>query len=573
MVLIGAVAIGLVAFTGWQALKVRDALILVADDFTLVGDQLTAGDPAGARVTLARAQENAAVARVNTRGPGWWLTGRIPGVGPNIHAIRVVANVVDTLALDVLPGVVEATATLRPENLRPRDGRVDLAPLEAVQAEVVAVDRRLQAQARRVAGIRTTLLAPQIAESVTRLQQELGQAAVLSDRAARAVRLLPPMLGADGPRSYLLLFQNNAEPRTTGGIPGSFAVVHAREGRLSIGRQGDATTIGRFEEPVVPLTADEQRIFGPGIALYPQNVNFTPDFPRSAEIVRTMWNRRGGLQVDGVVSTDPVALSYLLQGTGPVEVEGGRRLTAGNAVELLLSDVYRQIPDPQDQNAFFSGVARQVFETVVSGRGEPREILEGLARGASERRLLVWSSVPEEQRLLEPTALSGGLSTNPRPTPRVGVYLNDGTGNKLGYYLDTAVSLTASRCQADRQVLDLTVDLASRVPEGARGLPDYVAESAAGAARGTLRLNVLVYAPAGGFIAESVVDGVARDLPELEHDGRRLVQVTVEIPPGERARLETVMLGGEGQLGPPELRVTPGVRGPRLHVGDPAACA
>ena len=571
MVLAGAAAVVLVSFTGWQAFKARDALTLVAEDFTDLGGQLTAGDQEGAAVTLARAQENAAEARAHTRGPGWWLTSQIPGVGPNVRAVRVVADVTDRLAGDVLPGVVEATATLRPENLRPRDGRVDLRPIEEVAPAVVAADRLLQVEARRVSRLGVDDLAPQIAGPVTRMQIELARAADLSDQASRAVRLLPPMLGSEGPRSYLLLFQNNAEPRATGGIPGSFAVVRARDGRISIGRQGDASTIGGFDRPVVPLSPDERALFGTGLAVYPQDVNFTPDFPRSAQIMRTMWTQRHGLKVDGVASTDPVALSYLLEGTGPIEVAGGT-LTADNAVDLLLSDVYREIPDPAAQNVFFASVARKVFDAVASGQGEPRAVLDGLVRGAGEHRLLLWSSVPEEQRLIAATSLSGELLTKPRPTPRVSVFLNDGTGNKLGYYLDYDVSLTPSRCQGQRQVLDLRVDLRSRVPAGGRGLPDYVADSVAGAARGSLRLNVLVYAPVDGYLESAALGDEELDLPTVEHEGRRLLQVTVELAPGQRASLEAVAFGGNGQLEAPELRVTPGVRGPRLHIDPPLTC-
>ncbi|WP_420898141.1 DUF4012 domain-containing protein [Cryobacterium suzukii] len=37
----------------------------------------------------------------------------------------------------------------------------------------------------------------------------------------RAATLLPAMLGATEPRNYILLFQNPAELRSTGGIPGA----------------------------------------------------------------------------------------------------------------------------------------------------------------------------------------------------------------------------------------------------------------------------------------------------------------------------------------------------------------
>jgi hypothetical protein len=43
-----------------------------------------------------------------------------------------------------------------------------------------------------------------------------------------------------------------------------------------------------------------------------------------------MWEKRQGTRIDGVASVDPVALSHVLHGTGPVRVPGGR-LTSGNA--------------------------------------------------------------------------------------------------------------------------------------------------------------------------------------------------------------------------------------------------
>ncbi|MBA2463434.1 MAG: DUF4012 domain-containing protein, partial [Nocardioidaceae bacterium] len=131
-------------------------------------------------------------------------------------------------------------------------------------------------------------------------------------------------------------------------------------------------------------------------------MNFTPDFPRTAELIAGMWESRQGLAVDGVVSADPVALSYMLRGTGPVETTGGRTLTAESAVPLLLSEVYAEIPDPARQNDFFDEAASSVFDAVAAGTGQPRIVLDGLTQAASERRVLVWSARGDEQRILAP---------------------------------------------------------------------------------------------------------------------------------------------------------------------------
>jgi Protein of unknown function (DUF4012) len=72
-------------------------------------------------------------------------------------------------------------------------------------------------------------------QTAVRRLDSLDPAALTTATAARAVRLLPPMLGANGPREYLLLVQNNAEQRATGGIPGSVALLRAVDGAVTVG--------------------------------------------------------------------------------------------------------------------------------------------------------------------------------------------------------------------------------------------------------------------------------------------------------------------------------------------------
>ncbi len=327
-----------------------------------------------------------------------------------------------------------------------------------------------------------------------------------------------------------------------------------------------------FDTPPIPLTTAERALFGENLGRYPQDVNFTPDFPRSAELIRAMWNAKHGTKVDGVISTDPVALSYLLRGTGPVDLGAGQRLTAENAVSMLLSEVYAAIPDPAAQNVYFNAVASQVFEAVSSGQGDPETVLKGLSQGASERRILLWSADEEEQALIAPTRLAGALDRDPAGPPNVGIFLNDGTGAKMDYYLDYEASVEPVRCQGDRQLLDVRLTMTSRAPEGGAGLPDYVAESVAGVPRGTIRTTVYAYAPVEGYVDETRVDDEAISLDRLDHDGRSLVSTTVDVTPGQTRVLRFAMVAGEGQRGPADLRVTPGVTGSGVGVVGRDAC-
>jgi hypothetical protein len=572
--LIGVAVVCLAIYTGYQAIQAKTALGLVADDFQTLGDQLKDGDGEAARATLERTQQHAKDAHDNTQGPGWWITARLPAVGDDVQAVRTVADVADVLSRDVLPPVVDASEVLKPSRLRPVKGRVDLEPIARVAPSVVQANQALQEQAARVARIRTKSLTSQLASPVKVMQAKVAEAADLSDRASRAVRLLPPMLGQDGRRTYLLLFQNNAEIRTTGGIPGAFAVITANHGRVSMAKQGDAGTMGRFDRPVLPLTKAEKRLFDPKMAMYPQDVNFTPDFPRSAQLIRAMWAKSVGEQVDGVMSTDPVALSYMLRGTGPVKLPGGGALTADNAVRLLLSDIYAGQPDPDLQNKFFAGAARSVFDAVSAGRGEPQQVLEGLSQAAGERRLLVWSSHQEEQRILEPTNLSGDLPTKDTDTPRVGIYFNDGTAAKLNYYMDYEASVESTSCQADRQRLRVTLKVRSDVPANASTLPDYVLGlSTAQGSPGTMRTTMFFYAPVDGHVDKATVDGREAPAAEYVHQGRQLLAQSFDLEPGQEHTFTFEVVTGEGQTSEPVLRITPGVHGDGIGSISRSACS
>lgn len=564
----------LVAFTGYQALQARDALEVVAAEFEQIADDLADGDSDAARESLGTAQDAAGEAQANTTGPGWWLTAQLPGVGDDVEAVRTVADVTDVLASDVLPDIVDVSTRLDPANLRPKGGRVAIGPLAEVAPAVVAADRQMQEQAARVETIDVDGLNAQLADPVVLMQTKLAEAASLSSKASYAVRLLPSMLGAEGRRDYAVLFQNNAEVRATGGIPGSYALMSARKGRIDMGAQGTASTVN-IGRPVLPLTDEERALYGEKMAVFPQNFNFTPDFPRTGELFRAALRKAQGDRVDGVVSVDPVALSYLLAATGPVELPGGETLTAENAVDTLLFDVYQRFPDPRAQDAYFAVAAQRVFQKITSGAGEPDAVLRALAQGAGEGRIYVWSADEEEQELLGETLLGGRV---PRETgtenPFVGVFLNDGTGAKMQYFLEHRVDVAPISCNTEgRQEIEVTITLRSTAPPDPAQLPPYVVGMAEelGVQPGAQRVNTHVYAPSGGWIESASVDG--RELPfnELPHLGRPVASRTMEIAPGQQRRMTYTLMSGLEQTGAANLRVTPGVHGD--GVGEVAATA
>ena len=330
---------------------------------------------------------------------------------------------------------------------------------------------------------------------------------------------------------------------------------------MELARQGVATDFGGpYAKPVLPLTNDELALWSNKIARYPADITFSPDFPRVAEVARAMWETATGQRVDGVLATDPVALSYLLEGTGPIAVDGqDAQLTADNAADLLLNGVYLDRPDPEAQNQYFADAARSVFDAVLGGQGDAGTILDGLVRAAEERRLLVWSDDDDEQATIGTTTLSGELPLEASDDPEIGIYLNDATGAKLDYYLDYDVTVEPLSCDDGVQTQRVTIDMASSVPSDLSKLT----ESIIGLSRppGVLLTNVYVYGPVDGSIGGSTLDGEKFNYAALEQETRPIAGATIELKPGQSRTVTYDVVSGEDQTGDPEISITPGVPG------------
>jgi hypothetical protein len=278
-----------------------------------------------------------------------------------------------------------------------------------------------------------------------------------------------------------------------------------------------------------------------------------------------MYQQRGGAEVDGVFAIDPVALSYMLRGSPPIDVGDGVTVTADNLVPTLLSTAYDKFDeaDQTQRDAFLSAATAKVFETVMTGGGDASAIVDGLRKAADERRVLIYSTDGAEQADISRTSLSGELSTDPA-TPSIGVFLNDGTAAKLGYYLSSEAHVTAGACRPDgRRELQVHVVMHSSAPTD--GLPAYVLGAGAQGKAYTVRTNVLVFAPVGGGIGPTASrDGVPTGYRAATDLSRDLVAVTVDLTPGASTDLAFTVLTAPGTSDrpgavTPQLVLTPGV--------------
>lgn len=162
-------------------------------------------------------------------------------------------------------------------------------------------------------------LLPQLEKSSQALQEVSALADVLST-----------MVGKQGLRKYLLVFQNPTELRPTGGFMGSFAEVTFDKGDLrdvkmphggTYDLKGQLTTRVQSPKPLQLINAQWQF----------QDANWFPDFPKSADKLRWFWSKAGQPTLDGVIAVNATFVEDVLRVTGPIDMPAyGKVIDASN---------------------------------------------------------------------------------------------------------------------------------------------------------------------------------------------------------------------------------------------------
>lgn len=537
---LGALLVAAVVGTAWIGIRGATAYGHLVEAQRLAdGTATTLRDPAAAASLVDRLSNETAAAHELTSDPVWAAAEQVPWIGPQLGAVATVAAALDQVASESLRPLTEVAAAFSVDDLRPIDGRIDLAAFTSIAGAADSGASGLSAASSAVDQIEREALLGPVRDAVDEVSALLAGTADGADALARATTLLPAMLGADGPRDYLIVFQNNAEWRSLGGIVGAMAVVHTDDGAMTMTAQGSSSDFPRYTSPVLEMDPEMQAVFKTHPARWIQNVTQSPDFSVTGPLAREMWLREMGQEVDGVIAMDPVALSYLLKATGPVKLPTGDELTADNAVQLLLNDVYMRYERPAEQDAFFAAAAAAVFGALSAGDSDPTELVAALGRAGDERRLLLWSAIDEDQAVLEGTTLTGPLPITDDEQLGFGVYLNDSTGSKMDYYVSPKTTLAWDKCAVNEDgrasgTLTLTVTLTNTAPaDAATSLPDYITGGGNfGVAPGRAKTIGYVYLPEGAELRDATRTD-DQGFGGGFHAGRQVMTFTTDLAPGE----------------------------------------
>ncbi|WP_302756100.1 DUF4012 domain-containing protein [Collinsella intestinalis] len=437
LILLGIIAFG--ATTGFFLYK--DAKNLKAQAGTLISevksmkDYLKEGEGEQLNATAGTVADQITSMRDTVNGPAWTIASFVPVYGNDIKLVRGIMEQVDVLAQNAMLPACEQLEDFKLGNML-SDGAVNLPMLKELISTIQDVEPVVSSSIDAIDALPEPHIG-NIRELMGKLLEPMDSAKTVLSNINEIAPLLPRMLGDGGTRTYLLMAQQNAELRSTGGLAGSVGPLIVENGKISVGEFIPGNTdLGGTANIFGEVTSEEDALFTNRMANRITDTNFNPDFPRAAHFAKGLYEAGTGQTVDGVIAIDPVFLQYLLALAGGVDVNG-INVNGENAGALMLHDAYNMLSVEQTDQ-FFSDAAGLAFKQIMGNLSEVgfSDLFKTLGRGIAEHRFLAWMENPEEEELMTLMGCSGALKDDPTE-PELGVYFADETWSKISWYFSS----------------------------------------------------------------------------------------------------------------------------------------
>ena len=402
--------------------------------------------------------------------------------------------------------VVKTFAQYKQSNGQTMQGSVSLLEIfKTTENNVIAAKKELDEAQKNIDIIAIDDLPIDKQQKFLLLKEKLPQLRSMMEMFLSSSHIFVELLGGNGPRKYLFLFQNNSEMRATGGFIGSYGLLDIANGHVKkFFIDGIFNPDGQLKDKIVP----PEPIQKVSAAWSLHDSNWFPDFPMSAQKAIGFYERTGGPTADGVISLTPTLMQKLLKLTGPIEMpEYDVTLDSENFIQLTQFKVEVDY-DKQDNKPkkILSDLAPLVLEKLLNSKsletvsGAQQAIIEGL----NEKHILLYSQNNELEDIISSLGWSGKIiSTGKDYLSVINTNIN---GFKTDAVVDEYISHNA-QIQDDGTIID-TVKI-TRKHTGGNSQYEWLNKVNADYMR--------VYVPRGSKLLE--VSGQTRELdqPPLDY--------------------------------------------------------
>jgi len=344
--------------------------------------------------------------------------------------------------------------------------------------------------------------------------------------------IVPISLFRDG--KYLIIFQNNAELRSTGGFIGSYGVAQIKNLELenldfntNIYKMDNAYMRSNFVEAPERL---KQFLKGKSWTL--RDSNYDVSFPEAAEDISNFYEKESQDTIDGVVAINAKVIVDLLKLTGPVVVDE-TRVDAENfydVTQFAVEKGYFLNPENwlvNEPKSFLKKLYPVVLEKAF--KENKLGFIKLILRELREKQIMFYFKDPRLEKVAREKNWAGqvysdeelkGFFQGDALVDYLYINANNYSGNKSSLSVKQKITYEVSNNKAN---LTLT-----RIHKGTNVWPD-----------GPNNSYIRILVPEGSWLEGATLNGrnIFYKVKTLEEAGKTVFAIDVNISPGEAAVL------------------------------------
>lgn len=306
----------------------------------------------------------------------------------------------------LLPFLDEETITnLTPSRLAELLGQAQ----PDLQSAQTFLNQALQARAR---------LTPQTFSPSSRrlLLEKLDPLALKMQDALTLGLALPNLLGssAEGPKTYLLLAQNEDELRPTGGFITAVGTLLIQNGHILSLDFINSDALDDWSKPY-PLAPWQMSAYMNIPLLTLRDASWFTDYRVSAQYAEQFYALTTGHSADGVIAFNQNLLVRFLRVTGPIILkEKNVTITADTVITYMRQAKTRteaDLKDPQwNYKGFIDAIGKTLLDTLLYGKVDKKALAQTVIAALTERDLLLQIDDPLFAEFLSRNGWDGALN-------------------------------------------------------------------------------------------------------------------------------------------------------------------
>ena len=341
------------------------------------------------------------------------------------------------------------------------------------------------------------------------VQNLADQGIAFVDQSRPLIKILPSLLGSDGKKKYLVLFQNDKELRPTGGFITAYAIFQVDKGVIQVETSSDIYELDNTVKNPPPAPAPIVKYLPKVYNFNIRDSNLSPDYISSIDTFRKLYkNSAGDQDINGIIALDTNVLVSTIKILGDEVDAGGlqfntqidKRCNCPQVIYTLEDNISRPVNYIKTERKSLLG---QLLYAILRKalQSSPKLywglLLQNMLTEISQKHVLIDVFNSDAQSGVE------GLNAAGRILPFEGDYLhiNDANfaGAKANLYVTEAVEQNYSVDPSGGVTKTVTITYKNPFPPS-----DCDLEHGSLCLNATLRDWIRVYVPKGATLISSV---------------------------------------------------------------------